>query len=57
MLERPRDDLDDVTLMVDAGDTADEVGLVVGLDEDRGIGRQVDRLADRDLELDLADLG
>ena len=57
MLERARDDLDDVTLVIDAGDAAHEVGLVVGLDQHRGVGRQIDRLAGGDLEFDLADLG
>ena len=57
VLEGARDDLDDVTLVVDARDATHEVGLVVGLDQHRGIRGQIDRLADRDLELDLADLG
>ena len=57
MFEGAGDDLDDVALVVDAGDAPDEVGLVVGLDEHRGVGRQVDRLTGGDLELDLADLG
>ena len=56
MLEGPRDDLDDVTLMVDARDAADEVRLVVRFDQDCGVWGQVDGLTDRDLELDLADL-
>ena len=57
VLEGARDDLDDVTLVVDPSDPTDEVGLVVGLDEHRRVGREVDRLPGGDLELDLADLG
>ena len=56
VLEGPRHDLDDVPLVIDARHPSDEVGLVVGLDEHRGVGGQVDGLAGRDLELDLADL-
>ncbi len=56
MLERPSHDLDDVALMVDAGNASDEVSLVVGLDEHRGVGGEIDRLAGGDLKLHLADL-
>ncbi len=57
VLECAGDDLHHVTLVVDAGDAADEIRLVVGLDEHCGVRGEVDRLTDRDLELDLADLG
>src|ERR1700730_14803834 len=46
-----------MTLVVDAGNAPDEVGLVVGLDQHRRVRRQVDRLTLGDLEFDLADLG
>ena len=57
MFEGARDDLHHVALVIDAGDPADEIGLVVRLDQHRGVRGQVDRLAGGDLELDLADLG
>ena len=43
--------------MVDARDAADEVGLVLGLDQHRGVRREVDLLALGDCELHLAHLG
>ncbi|TMD96654.1 MAG: hypothetical protein E6I76_07330 [Chloroflexi bacterium] len=43
-------------MVVDAADPADEVGLVLGLDEHGGVGLDVEGVARCDGELDLADL-
>src|ERR1019366_2338416 len=55
--ESASDHLYDVALVVDASDSTDEVGLVVGLDQHRRVGGQVDRLPRGGLEFDLPDLG
>ena len=56
MLEGAADHLDDAAVVVDAADPADEVGLVLGLDQDRGVGGEVDGLVGRNRELDLGHL-